>query len=211
MVELLLPVAQFMPGFDSTGSIIGCWISLLVLATYVTGVVAVVAGIRSLFKNHPRAAHVARWAGAATFLSAFLLVLFYSRAAFRSHLLDPSGFVEAGGAPAILGVIGWLLGARAASRREILLAPLLAIACVGIAVLMIRRDLDFRHRRDALLAAAKRGDAAEVRTLLATGLSADLADHNGNPLLAIAPNVATVETVLAAGARIDADPEIFRG
>ena len=67
---------------------------------------------------------------------------------------------------------------------------------------MVRRDLDFRARRDALVAAAKRGDATEVRKLLATGLTADTTDYATNTLLELAPDAETTEVVLAAGAAI---------
>lgn len=48
MWNVLLPVAQFMPGFDPLGSILGCMILLGLAATYILGLVAIPAAFRAL-------------------------------------------------------------------------------------------------------------------------------------------------------------------
>jgi len=199
MLPILLPAVQFMPMYDPLSAVIGCFIFLFAIGTYVTGFVAVIAGVRGRSK-------VALRAAAACFLSAFVLVVYFSYASFRSFLPLTPWFVIVSGAPAFLAIIGWLLGARTIVGRESWLAPAIAIACAGIAAMAIHRDLDYRTRRDALLAAARTGDVGRIRALLATGLSPDLIGPNTESLVVIAPNGATVEVLAAAGARMNADP-----
>src|SRR5687768_4770131 len=194
MSNTLLPVAQFMPMFDPLGSVIGCMILIYLAATWVSGFVAIAAAFRA-----PR---FGRAVGAAVFASALLLFLWFARGTIRSHRDLDSALLIAAAAPALLGLIAWVIGARRAGRLELWSAPLIVLACVGLAVVMVRRDLDFRVRRDALIAAAKRGDATEVRKLLETGLSPGTTDHSTNTLLELAPDAETTEVLLAARAPI---------
>jgi hypothetical protein len=189
-----LPVAQFMPMFDPLGSVIGCMILIYLAATWVSGFVAIAAAFRA-----PR---FGRAVGAAVFASALLLYLWFARGTIRSYRNPDSTFLIAAAAPALLGLIAWLIGAPRARRLELWSAPLIVLACVGLGVVLTRRDLDFRARRDAIVAAAKRGDASEVRKLLATGLSADTTDHSSNTLLELAPDAETTELLLTARATI---------
>jgi hypothetical protein len=190
--------AQFAPMYDPLGAVIGCFIFLIVVGTYVTGIVALIAAIRSRGDAALLAARIC-------FLTAFALVVYFSYATFRSFLPPTPWFVIIAGVPAILAIVAWLV-AITASRRETWLAPIVALTCAGIAAAAIHRDLDYRARRDALLIAARTGDISGIRALLATGLSPDLAGADTENLVVIAPNGATVNALAAAGARMNADP-----
>ncbi len=60
--------AQFMPMYDPLGAVIGCFIFLIVIGIYATGVVALIAAIRSRRDTALLAARIC-------FLTAFALVV----------------------------------------------------------------------------------------------------------------------------------------
>src|SRR5205823_3593689 len=144
-----------MPMYDPLGAVIGCFIFLIVIGIYATGVVALIAAIRSRRDTALLAARIC-------FLTAFALVVYFSYATFRSFLPPRPWFVIIAGAPAILAIVAWLL-AITAWRREAWLAPIVALTCAGIAAAAIHRDLNYRARRDALIVAARSGDIDRIR------------------------------------------------
>jgi len=203
-----LPVAQFMPGFEG-GSFLGCAILMFMVATYVAALIAVAAGIWSLFRPRSNAAELARWTGAATFVSACVLVMYFSWAIFLSE----SSWIETGAVPAPFGLLAWALGVVAAVRvdrravlREVGIVSASFAASVACTLFVYRHYDDHRARRDALFDALSRGNAAEARRLLKTGLDPDLRDFNHKTLLMQAETPETAEVVLAAGANVNADP-----
>ena len=116
MPNVIFPVAQFMPMFDPLGSVIGCMILIYLAATYVAGFGAIAASFR--------APQFGRAVGAAVFASALLLFLWFARGTIRSYRAPDSSLLVAAAAPALLGLIAWLIGARRAGRLELWSAPL---------------------------------------------------------------------------------------
>ena len=78
-------------------------------ATYVAGFGAIAASFR--------APQFGRAVGAAVFASALLLFLWFARGTIRSYRAPDSSLLVAAAAPALLGLIAWLIGARRAGRH----------------------------------------------------------------------------------------------
>jgi hypothetical protein len=187
---------QIMPVPDAAGAVLACGVLILLAATLVMSLVAIATGIRARRKQRADRAVGGRIVGAIAFGLAMLLIFVdahfsYDFSAFRLAPL----FVLAG-----VGFMAWYVSSWPASRTEVTLG--LAIAAIGVAAVAIvtQRESAIRERRDALFAAATRGDARRVRDLLGTGMSADLRDDIGMSLIEKAADARTALVILEAGA-----------
>lgn len=200
MFETVLPVAQFMPGVGAP-SPAGCALVLFIAASYAAGFIAIGAAIWSRLGRNRFAAKLARWMGATCFANSVLLVIYFSHV-MRWDFRNPAPLLIIVSLPATLGLIASLT-AIGGVRWQV---AGIAIALVPVTVVCVVRDTDYRQRRDILIEAATKGDAARVRTLLVSGLSPDLTSHNTENLLVLAKNAETADVLLAAGARVNDDP-----
>ncbi len=187
-----------MPTISPAGAILGCAILLFLAAIYILGFVAVGLGIWSWRKRRPATAWFVRRIGAVCFVIGLLGLFVYSHFSYDSMLF----MLVLNGSLSLVGLLAWLLGLHAASRREVWIGSIAAVICTAAALGMVWYDSDYRVRRDALFSAALRGNAQEVRKLLATGLSPDLADSVGTRLLEKATDAPTAAAVIAAGAKV---------
>ena len=187
---------QIMPLPDGAGAMFGCMILLLLIATFFTTIGAIAAGLRARKRQQPEHASGPRIIGAISFAIGIALIAYESHYAYPQPVLRLIPL----GALALAGVGAWLAGSFAASNLE----KRMVLGSMSVAVLaviaLITYDADYRVRRDRLISAAKRGDAHEVRAMLATGLSANALDIVGVPIIRSAKNAATAQVLMEAGA-----------
>ena len=189
---------QIMPLPDGAGAVFGCMILLTLAGAFVTAIVAIVQGVLARKRKQPERAAGVRVIGAATFAFALALI------AFESHYsyVQPKWRFAPLAALALVAIAAWLTGIFAASKREIAIGTMVASGGIIAVAAVIAYDANYRTRRERLFAAAERGDAAEVRAMLATGLSPNLRDDVGVYVIRKAKNATTAAALLDAGADI---------
>ena len=196
---------QIMPMPDPVAVIVGMMIFMALIALYLGALVSILLGPRARKQGRRQGVFVARALAIAAFLFGIFFVTLYSRLTWST----PRILLTLGWILVALGVVAWLANGSAVTGRQRRIELLSGLTLVAIAAGIVIYDIRTRERRDAFIAAVRRGDAATVRKLLDDGVSASQKDEMGFSLLLAAPNLSTVDLLLRGGANLRDAPAIL--